>query len=154
MKQIDVQEDFKDLPKVRVFKTDFVRALSNLIHNAIKYSETRSINNDNEIPKILIKYLVENKYMVIKIENWGIGISSHELEKGLIFHFGSRGEYSQKDSKTGTGIGLTDAMEVARNHWGTIEIESHDVTKTSEKHITKAERLHHTIVKFIFKDVN
>ena len=54
-----------------------------------------------------------------------------ELETGLIFEMGYRGQLSTDRGRLGTGIGLTDAQRAARAHGGDIEISSRPATDTS-----------------------
>lgn len=107
--------------KVSVNEREILRALSNLLHNAIKYTWRRDqIKN----PWVSIRTVcVENK-VLIEFENWGVPISSEEIEQGLIFKLGYRGKWSTDRGRLGTGIGLTDSLRIAQMHGGNIQIES------------------------------
>ncbi|MDD5427090.1 MAG: hypothetical protein PHN52_11485 [candidate division Zixibacteria bacterium] len=79
----------------------------------------------------------------MEFSNWGVPITKEELEKELIFQVGYRGLYSRDRGRLGTGIGLPDARQVARQHGGDITITcvsaagdktGRDTYKDSEKY--------------------
>ena len=104
-------------------KQNFQRMISNMIDNAIKYTEsngeihTHVSNNEKKI-KILIK-------------DSGIGIPANEVDR--IFDRFYRCDTSR--SNEGCGLGLSFARAVARSHNGDIQIES-EVNKGSVFTIT------------------
>ena len=57
-------------------------------------------------------------------ENWGVPIPKGEIDQGLVFHLGYRGKLSSDRGRVGTGIGLTDARRVSRDHDGDVTIDS------------------------------
>jgi len=63
-------------------------------------------------------------YYQIKITNYGIGILSDEIEKGLIFTDGYQGELTHGENRTGSGKGLTFVKRVIDRHHGKIHVES------------------------------
>jgi signal transduction histidine kinase len=117
-----------------------VRALINLLHNAIKYSwirltrdkdgrlvETSTSPSGEELgPKwIRIETKIAGDQVIFEIEDFGLAIPKDELDLELIFISGFRGRLSSKRwERFGTGIGLTDARETARKHGGDLTIES------------------------------
>lgn len=106
---------------VYVNEREIVRALTNLLHNSIKYSWHR------EFPKpawVLINTFVSNGKVFIEFENWGVPISAEEINDGSIFELGYRGAWSKDRGRLGTGIGLTDAKRVAISHGGDVFVES------------------------------
>jgi PAS domain S-box-containing protein len=112
-----------DVPDVTVMvnEREVVRALSNLLHNAIKYSWRR----DRTKPSwVSIRTHVRERQVGIEFENWGVPISKEELEQGLVFQLGYRGQWSRDRGRVGTGIGLTDARHVAESHGGRVLIDS------------------------------
>jgi PAS domain S-box-containing protein len=91
-----------------------IRALSNVLDNAIKYSP------DNSTVRVRL-HQAENGWAVIEIEDSGIGIPPDELE--TVF------ERFQRASNVfghfaGTGIGLASAQHIVESHGGTIQASS------------------------------
>lgn len=88
------------------------KILTNIIHNAIKYTEVGSI-------KIILKK--EGDFVIIKICDTGIGIP--EDEKAKIFE---RFEHSSISdfSEDSSGIGLDFSMNLILMHEGNIEVKS------------------------------
>lgn len=122
--KIDI--DSKDVQDVSVFvnEREIMRALSNLIHNAVKYSWRRDPQRTKPA-WVSIRTHVQDRKVYIEFENWGVPIKREEIEQGKIFELGYRGELSKDRGRLGTGIGLTDARRVAEAHGGRLEIESH-----------------------------
>lgn len=92
------------------------KIISNLLSNAYKYtpsgkSVTLSVN---------VKYVDDHEYLVLKVEDQGIGISSKEHDK-IFIRF-----YNNKSSKPGlsNGIGLSLTKELVELHHGHITLES------------------------------
>jgi signal transduction histidine kinase len=125
-------EQRDDCPRaqVEVVARDVVRALTNLLHNAIKYSwypapgRPRWVTVDCAI--------VGNQVRVV-FENYGVPISREEIEQGLIFQAGYRGRLSHDRGRLGTGIGLTDTRSVARKHGGDAIVESHPASPDAKE---------------------
>ena len=102
-------------------RRDLVRALGNLLHNAIKYSWSRSSEGSRPWIELRATLLRDGK-VAIAIENWGVPIPKEEVP--LIFKLGYRGRYSHDRNRAGTGVGLHDSRQVARSHRGDVTIES------------------------------
>lgn len=116
--------------QVSVVQQEMMRALTNLLHNAIKYSWRR----DPERTKpawVSVRASVRDGLVHIEFENWGVPVKRDEIETGRIFELGYRGELSKDRGRLGTGIGLTDARRVAEAHNGRLEIESHPAFRGS-----------------------
>jgi signal transduction histidine kinase len=105
-----------------VVERDVVRALVNILHNAIKYSWSREGGGDNTW--VHVHTYVEDGRLCFRVENYGVPIRKQEIEQGHIFELGYRGMHSGDRGRVGTGIGLADAMRVAREHGGDITVES------------------------------
>ncbi|HEX5688517.1 MAG TPA: HAMP domain-containing sensor histidine kinase, partial [Roseiflexaceae bacterium] len=107
--------------EVHGVERDLVRALTNLLHNAIKYTWTR---NRAGSPWVTIRITAQDGVVVAEFENWGVPIARDELKKDLIFQLGYRGMWSTDRGRLGTGIGLTDSRRVAQAHGGDLRAQS------------------------------
>lgn len=129
--KIDIdRRDVEDV-SIRGSERDMLRALTNMLHNAIKYSWRR----DPERTKpawVSIRTSVKDKWLYIEFENWGVPIKREEIERGKVFELGYRGELSKDRGRLGTGIGLTDTRRVVEAHGGKVEIESHPAFRGSQ----------------------
>jgi PAS domain S-box-containing protein len=92
------------------------QVLINLINNAIKYSP----KSDN----IIVSIKKEKKYIVISIQDFGVGIPKADQEKVFDKFF----QTSKSDSQTfpGLGLGLYISSEIVKRHKGTIWVESEE----------------------------
>ncbi len=89
-------------------------ALSNLIHNAIKYSE-----KDNE--EIILRSLVIRGRVALQVEDFGIGIPQNERRK--IFQKFYRIGDEQTRMSSGSGLGLYLVYKILRQHNAIISVE-------------------------------
>lgn len=105
---------------VEVNERDVVRALVNILHNAIKYSWSRT----RDETWVQIHTYVEGGRLCFRVENYGVPVPKDEIAQELIFKIGFRGRMSGDRGRVGTGIGLADARRVARAHGGDITVES------------------------------
>jgi PAS domain S-box-containing protein len=108
--------------KVRVVRREVLRALGNLLHNAIKYSWSR---DKTKSPWVTIRISVAESQVKIEFSNWGVPIRKEEIDQELIFKVGYRGRHSGDRGRVGTGIGLADAQRVALAHGGDLVVTSH-----------------------------
>ena len=110
-------------PKAQVtgIERELVRAIANLLHNAIKYSWHR---DEEHKPWVGVDINRRGPDVTVTIENWGVAISPVELSEGMVFELGYRGKWSTDRGRLGTGVGLTDAREVFQKHDGSIELGS------------------------------
>lgn len=88
------------------------QAIGNLLSNAIKYS--------TDTKKIFIRLFKKSELVCIEVEDQGIGIPEDKLSR--IFEQFYRIE--QKESISGTGLGLTVVKEIIEAHDGTISVTS------------------------------
>ncbi|MCG8419657.1 MAG: HAMP domain-containing histidine kinase [Proteobacteria bacterium] len=100
---------------------EIVRAFANLLHNAIKYSWHR---DNTQPPWVSVRTYRSEQTICVEFENWGVPISSRELRDHLVFELGYRGKWSKDRGRLGTGIGLTDARDIAERHRGELTITS------------------------------
>ena len=103
----------KALPQIIGDKNRLSQVLKNLIGNSIKFTDSGFISLDVE---------KENDYLLIAIEDTGIGISKEELKKIFIKFYQA---YTGEDrNNEGTGLGLFISKEIVKKHNGTILAES------------------------------
>lgn len=113
----DVRIDFYSLtrePALFADRTSVERILSNLIVNAIRYTDLGGR------VEIYVGSVVDDVY--VKVKDNGIGISQNELDN--IFQRFYRVDKTGSRQFGGTGLGLPIALELARMHQGRIEAES------------------------------
>jgi signal transduction histidine kinase len=112
-----------DAPGAEVvgIKRELVRALANLLHNAIKYSWRRERSDPAWVE---VRVYREDGNVCIAFENWGVPISAREIHEGMIFELGYRGKWATDRGRLGTGVGLTDARDVAEKHRGKLLVQS------------------------------
>ncbi|MFX1380302.1 MAG: PAS domain S-box protein [Promethearchaeota archaeon] len=103
--------------------------LSNLLNNAIKYTPPNG--------KIEIKSAFTDDYVLISIEDNGIGITSEE-KKRLFTQFGKIERYGQGLDiiSEGSGLGLFITKKIIELHGGTIRVKSKGRNKGSTFYFT------------------
>jgi signal transduction histidine kinase len=95
----------------------FLHVLSNLIENAIKFSEAGPIT---------VTAAPEGDQVVIRVKDEGVGIEPERID-GIFLGPGPTG---QRSTPSGTGLGLYLSRRLIEAHAGTIEVES-EATKGS-----------------------
>lgn len=128
-----VVNDYMPGVQIPMHARDAQRAFTNLLHNAIKYSWSRS---STKRPWVTVEIHANEREVSVSFTNWGVPIAKDEIDQGLIFHLGYRGRLSKDRNRLGTGIGLTDAAQVAQTHSGSIQVDSHPAnssTKTEQE---------------------
>ncbi|MFX1256625.1 MAG: PAS domain S-box protein [Promethearchaeota archaeon] len=105
-------------------KERIYEVLSNLITNAIKYSPPNS--------EIIIKTEIKNNFIVISVEDNGIGLTEDEKKK-IFKQFGKVERFGQKwdIESEGTGLGLYISKKIVELHGGKIWVESEGRNKGS-----------------------
>jgi len=95
--------------------TDLIEnTVINLIENAIKYS--------NESVVISINCSLENKHILLKVKDNGLGIPKNHLKN--IFHLFTRGSMKDYKQIKGFGIGLYYVQKVVKAHQGKVSVNS------------------------------
>lgn len=107
--------------RVNVSEKDMIRVISNVLHNAFKYSWAR---DDAKPPWVDLRTRRIERNAVIEIENWGVPIPQDEIDNESIFQLGVRGRLANDRGRIGTGIGLADARRTARQNGGDVVISS------------------------------
>jgi PAS domain S-box-containing protein len=122
-RNIDLRLNAREIRNAYIdgYEEDLVRALLNVLHNAIKYSWTRQGPSRSFVS---IEGKADAEWIYLSIENWGVAITTKELEQDLIFKVGYRGVNSSDRRRPGTGLGLYDARKVIEKHHGTLRITS------------------------------
>jgi len=108
----DVVTELDDKIYAEVDPEKIKQALGNLLSNAIKYS--------TDTKKISIRLFQQSDHICIEVEDQGIGIPEDKLSR--IFEEFYRIE--QKESISGTGLGLTVVKEIIKVHNGIISVTS------------------------------
>jgi two-component system sensor histidine kinase SenX3 len=93
-----------------------VSAISNLVENAVKYSEAGDIVN------IRIVSLAGN--LTVEVEDHGIGIPADSIDR--IFERFYRVDRARSRGTGGTGLGLSIVRHVATNHGGEVNVRSRE----------------------------
>jgi signal transduction histidine kinase len=103
----------ENLPTVAADRASISEVLSNLIDNAIKYSNEGGVVNVTAKP--------EGDFVQVSIEDQGIGMPSHVVSN--LFHKFYRSHRS-RETVAGTGIGLYICKAIVESHGGKIEVRS------------------------------
>jgi two-component system sensor histidine kinase SenX3 len=99
---------------LRCDRRQMVSALTNLLDNAIKYSDPQG--------RIEIRGEVSPEDVVFSVTDHGIGIPARDLDR--VFERFYRVDQARSRQTGGTGLGLAIVRHVAVNHAGTVEVES------------------------------
>jgi signal transduction histidine kinase len=112
------------LPYVAMVRHELSLAFKNLIHNAVKYSYRTSLTSKKRYVKVVIRLKYMRTYEV-SISNYGVGILKHEIDRGLIWEEGYRGEFSIDKNRPGAGLGLNQAKRAIESiHGGKLQVIS------------------------------
>lgn len=102
------------LPSIMADSADISQSITNLIDNAIKFS--------GKAKKIVVKSFTEDLYLVISVQDFGIGIKKEELNK--VFDRFYRGGDELTRTVKGSGLGLTLVKQIVEAHHGKVHVES------------------------------
>ena len=104
----------KDEKNIHADKDAVEEALINLLSNSIKYSA------DKRLIKVSTQF--ENDYMVLSVEDNGIGISKENIDS--IFNPFFRIDSKDMQNSGGAGLGLSVVKHIMDAHKGKIEVQS------------------------------
>jgi PAS domain S-box-containing protein len=106
--------------QVLAVKHEIKQVIYNLLHNAIKYSYSRP-GSDSWVD---VHGDIKNDRLRIQLTDRGVPIPRDEIERGDIYQLGFRGRLSGESGRSGTGIGLYEARELARANDGDVWLTS------------------------------
>jgi two-component system sensor histidine kinase SenX3 len=95
-------------------RRQLVSALSNLIDNAVKYSDPGSV--------VEVRSGTDGQEVWISVIDHGIGIPARDLER--VFERFYRVDHARSRQTGGTGLGLAIVRHVVNNHEGAVEVDS------------------------------
>ena len=104
-------------PTVYADRDALYLSISNLLHNAIKFS-----GDSKEISFTIDEVRPKNKYLAFIVRDYGIGIPLNEQKE--IFKPFFRGKQTVQNQVKGNGIGLSLVKKVAEAHKGEIRLKS------------------------------
>jgi two-component system phosphate regulon sensor histidine kinase PhoR len=104
----------EDLPHLCIDPDAISLALSNLLDNAVKFSQGKK--------EICFRARREGENVILEMEDFGIGIPPDELDK--VFDKFYRGRNALKLSVRGLGLGLATAKHIIEGHGGKLSVAS------------------------------
>ena len=120
-KQLKIQLDIPAQVTVLVDQTMIGRVIGNLLHNAIKFTETGQITISAD-PAATTVDEAGDAWITVSVADTGIGIPPQEI--GRIFERFYKTDQARNRKKAGTGLGLSIARHVVEAHGGRIWAES------------------------------
>ena len=102
------------LPKIAFDRDKITQVLSNLVNNAIKFTDKGALAISTE--------RAENA-VVVSVKDTGIGIKEEDMDK-LFQRFSQIAVSKDRKAGTGTGLGLAISKKIVQQHGGKIWVES------------------------------
>jgi PAS domain S-box-containing protein len=129
-KEFEVDAAFCSVDRGRIFQ-----AISNMINNSIRFSETggyitlglQMASPDNVPERFEKNFLKDKIYYFISVKDQGVGIEKNNLEK--VFDRFYQVENANVRIHSGSGLGLSIAKNIAEAHGGFIWAESEGIGK-------------------------
>lgn len=118
---LKLEKDEKPLPLIKADPSKLKVALSNIIDNAVKYTNKGGVT---------VKCQISNDKLQIIVQDTGMGMSEEEQEN-LFTRLFERGAEAKKVFTTGRGIGLYLTAKIIEVHHGRIWAESEGKGKGS-----------------------
>lgn len=116
-KNLKIQLDIPEQVTVLVDQTMIGRVLGNLLHNAVKFTETGQITIASD-PATIAADEAGDAWITVSVADSGIGIPPQEI--GRIFERFYKIDQARDRKKAGTGLGLSIARHVVEAHGGRI----------------------------------
>ncbi len=110
LKYMNITMDIKQNPQLKFNKNKILQVFVNLTRNAAQAYEKREGN-------VNIVLDADDEYAIVKVIDFGCGISEENLQKIFTTFFTTKGEI-------GTGLGLEISRKIIESHGGTIEVDS------------------------------
>ena len=120
--KLTVQCDEKAGVQIRADEGKITQIFSNLIDNAIKYTQEGRID-------VSVESLEKEEKVLVHIKDTGIGIAPEEIQN--LFQKFNRASNANDANVLGTGLGLYIAREIMKAHEGWIDVHSEGVGKGS-----------------------
>ncbi|ERM81962.1 hypothetical protein P872_06865 [Rhodonellum psychrophilum GCM71 = DSM 17998] len=127
---VDIQLDLdRSIPLVPLKAEDFSRVILNLCNNAfdaLREKNDKRLNREysegphHEGPKLTVKSVWKEEWVVLEIEDNGPGIPKSHREK-IFEPF-----FTTKNRLQGTGLGLGITQDIIKNHKGSLALESEE----------------------------
>ena len=115
-KNITLEMDISEAPNVIGDKSQLISAVTNLLANAIKYTDDGG--------KVSARVAAHGDEVSIVVEDSGIGIPQQDLDR--VFERFYRVDRARSATGGGTGLGLSIVRNVAVNHGGRVELASQE----------------------------
>jgi len=106
--------------KIKVDLQSLDRVITNLLNNAIKYT------NEYDVIELHFKFTSNMQNLIIEISDTGVGITKEDIP--YVFERLFKGSKAPKNNAYGSGLGLAIAKEIVELHQGTITAYSKDET--------------------------
>lgn len=119
---LDLKLPKKDLPELNMDPAKMREVLSNLIDNALKYTEKGGVTVRAESFLAIDSKTKKSDVVRLTISDTGIGIPAEEIP--YLFQKFSRGKDTKRLHVGGTGLGLYVGKNIVEAHGGQIWIES------------------------------
>ncbi len=115
------------MPLVQLERHSFRRLAHNLLSNAVKYSYHGSAAKGRERERVVRiwcqpRHDEHSRHCLIAVQNYGIGIEADEMSR--IGEPGYRGRLACQEVEIGTGLGISEAKQIAQAHGGRLRITS------------------------------
>ncbi len=118
----DVMPVFANRPMIR-------RVIENLVSNGIKYNKPGGM--------VVIELKSDEQGLLVSVRDTGQGMTDEEKSK--LFELFYRGHKSKRDSREGTGLGLSLVKGIIEAHHSELVVESEPGKGSSFSFVLKAE---------------